>query len=56
MKASHEVIEIAASDLHDREAMRKKFYRLGCFLLGKEQASTVRNNTEWFGEEPSPVG
>ena len=44
----YEVIEIAASDLFDRDAMRKKFYRLGCFLLGKDQASAVRNNPEWF--------
>lgn len=46
----YEVIEIAASDLSDREAMRKHFYRLGRFLLGKAQATTLREDSAWFDD------
>lgn len=36
--------------LPDREAMRRHFSRLGRILLGKEQAMTLRDNSQWFDE------
>ena len=49
----YEVLEIAASDLHDQEAMRRQFYRLGRLLLGKDRAEEVRSSDWW---SPRSVG
>jgi ATP-dependent helicase YprA (DUF1998 family) len=45
----YEVIEIPTGNLSDREAMRRCFYRIGQVLLGREQATAIRDNTTWFG-------
>jgi hypothetical protein len=44
------VLEVAASDLTDRGAMARHFYRLGQILVGKEHARGVRDDTGWFEE------
>jgi ATP-dependent helicase YprA (DUF1998 family) len=43
-----EVIEIPYGNLSDRQAMIRYFFRLGRFLLDREQATRVRDNAEWF--------
>lgn len=45
----YEVIEIQASQLQDKEAMRKHFYRLGRLLLGRQAAEAIRAGDGWFG-------
>lgn len=45
---SYEVIEIAASQLSDRGAMAKHFFRLGRCLLGRDRARELRDNPKWF--------
>ena len=47
----HEVVEIAASDLTDQAAMRRHFFRLGKYLLGREKAEDVKRDMGWFVEE-----
>ncbi|MBU1023789.1 DUF1998 domain-containing protein, partial [bacterium] len=47
----YEVIEIAASDLDDKGAMTRHFYKLGRILIGKDHAQKVKENQEWFGDE-----
>lgn len=44
----YEVLEIAASDLDDRAAMGRHFYRLGVWLLGKAEAKKIRDGAGWF--------
>jgi SOS-response transcriptional repressor LexA len=44
----YEVIEIAASDLYDRDKMSRHFYRLGRLLVGREHAQEIRQRTDWF--------
>lgn len=44
----YEVVEIPASHLHDREAMRRHFYRLGKLLPGKEKARTIGDGDWWY--------
>lgn len=44
----YEVIEVAASDLSDREAMQRHFYRLARILEGKERALQVAENAQWY--------
>ncbi|MDA2923350.1 DEAD/DEAH box helicase [Acidobacteria bacterium AH-259-L09] len=44
----YEVIEIPYSDLYDRDAMQRNFYRLGRILLGKQQAERIREQSDWF--------
>lgn len=44
----YEVIEIPASNLSDREAMRRYFYRIGQVLLGRDQATMIRDNPTWL--------
>ncbi|MDH7503628.1 MAG: hypothetical protein QHJ82_13070 [Verrucomicrobiota bacterium] len=44
---NHEVIEIPVGQLHDLEAMRRHFYRIGAVLLGKEHAVKIRDNPDW---------
>ena len=44
----YEVIEIAASDLSDRKAMRGHFFRLARLLVGLDRARTLRDTEEWL--------
>jgi hypothetical protein len=44
----YEVFEIPASELDDREAMARHFYRLARVLLGKDKARDLRNDASWF--------
>ena len=44
----YEVFRIPAGDLHDRDAMAKHFFRIGRFLVGKEQARQLRQQPNWF--------
>ena len=44
----YEVIEIAASDLSDQDAMVGYLYRLGRALLGKDKAKALRENRGWY--------
>jgi hypothetical protein len=46
----YEVIEIPASELTDREAMRGRFFRLARLLVGLDRAREVRDQTAWFEE------
>jgi hypothetical protein len=46
----HEVFEIAATELTDRDAMARHFFRLARVLMGKEKARDVRNDPSWFAE------
>jgi ATP-dependent helicase YprA (DUF1998 family)/SOS-response transcriptional repressor LexA len=50
----YEVIEIAASDLHDKDRMAGHFYRLARLLMGRERARDIRVDTSWFGEPGAP--
>jgi hypothetical protein len=47
----YHVIEIAASDLTDKEAMRRTFYKMGQILLGKQEAKALKEDLSWFGQE-----
>jgi hypothetical protein len=49
----YEVMEITYNDLHDREAMRAHFYRLGRLLLTREQAQGIRADDSWFDAKNS---
>jgi hypothetical protein len=44
----YQVFEIPCGDLDNRQAMAQHFYRLGRVLLGKAQATTLRDNVDWF--------
>ena len=44
----YEVLEIAASELWDKERMRQHFFRLGRLLLGREEARALRDDPDWF--------
>jgi len=44
----YEVIEIAASDLDDEEAMVRHFRKLAGYLGATELRNTVRQNRDWF--------
>ena len=44
----YEVIEIAASELHDEDAMVKHFRKLAGYLREDEIRRAVRTDTEWF--------
>jgi len=46
----YEVFEIAATELTDRDAMARHFFRLARVLMGKEKARDVRNDPSWFAE------
>jgi hypothetical protein len=45
-----EVIEIPASQLHDRNAMVRHIAKIAKFLVGKEKSSALRADTSWFSE------
>ncbi len=49
----YEVLEIAASDLEDRDAMTRHFFRLARWLLGKDKVREIRENQEWFSSDLS---
>jgi hypothetical protein len=44
----YEVVEITYAQLFDRDAMAQHFYRIGRFLLGKDQAKRLREQPDWF--------
>ncbi len=44
----YEVLAIAASHLTDRDEMAGHFGRIARFLIGKERAKSVREDTSWF--------
>lgn len=44
----YEVFEIPVGNLSDRNSMAKHFFRLGRILIGKQQATTIRDNPDWF--------
>jgi hypothetical protein len=45
---SYEVIEIQYGQLTDPEAMRQHFFKIGRFLLGRNEALRLKNDTTWF--------
>ena len=45
----YDVFEIAGSDLDDRDAMARHFYRLTCVLTGQDHAREIRDQPTWFG-------
>jgi len=47
----YDVLEVAASDLDDREAMQRHFYWLGRRLEGKERARKIAESGEWYGRD-----
>ncbi len=53
---SYDVIEIAASDLHDEGAMVRHFRKLAGYLRADEIRTSIRNNTEWFRTPASIEG
>jgi SOS-response transcriptional repressor LexA len=46
-----DVIEIAASDLHDEGAMQRHFRRLAGYLRADNLRARVQADTSWFGRE-----
>lgn len=44
----YEVFEIPASELQDRDAMARYFFRLARLLLGRDAARTLRDDPSWF--------
>jgi hypothetical protein len=49
LRARHyDVFEIAASDLDDRDAMARHFYRLARVLIGQDRAREIRDQPTWF--------
>jgi hypothetical protein len=49
LRARHyEVFEIAASDLDDRDAMKRHFFRLARVLLGRDKAAAIREQADWY--------
>jgi SOS-response transcriptional repressor LexA len=56
---TYEVIEIAVSDLFDREAMTRHFRKLAIYLGANDIRSSLKNDTSWFeqaDEEASSKG
>jgi ATP-dependent helicase YprA (DUF1998 family)/SOS-response transcriptional repressor LexA len=50
LRARHyEVFEVAATELWDRQAMIRHFFRLGRVLLGRDRARELRDRPDWFG-------
>lgn len=43
------MLEIAASDLDDKNAMTKHFHRLAKHLIGKDKADEIKKDDGWFG-------
>ncbi len=44
----YEVIEITATELDDRDAMARHFYRLAKLLLSRDAARRIRSDWSWF--------
>jgi ATP-dependent helicase YprA (DUF1998 family)/SOS-response transcriptional repressor LexA len=51
----YEVFEIPASDLTDRDAIARHFFRLARVLLGRDRAKEIKENTGWFSQEIAAV-
>ena len=52
----YEVLQITATQLHDRDAMAQHFHRIVRILIGRERARTVREDISWFVvSETDPV-
>ena len=49
-----EVLEIAATDLHDHDAMARHFRRLAGYLDNRELRQRIGENDAWFNAEPPP--
>jgi hypothetical protein len=45
----YEVVEITATQLHDRVAMVQHFARIARILIGKERAKVLREDESWYG-------
>jgi SOS-response transcriptional repressor LexA len=45
------VLEIAATELWDRNAMARHFFRLGKEILGRDRARVLRDSPSWFPAE-----
>jgi hypothetical protein len=43
----YEVVEIQFGQLTDPDAMRQHFFRIGRFLLGKDAAQRIRDDSSW---------
>ncbi len=43
------VLEVTATELHDRDAMTRHFSRIGRHLGGPDRARQVRSDQRWFG-------
>lgn len=46
----YDVVEIAASDLFDREQMRRHIARIARLVIGKERAKQLREDGSWYVE------
>ena len=44
----YEVVEIQFGQLTDPDAMRQHFFRIGRFLLGKDAAQRIRDDSTWY--------
>lgn len=44
----YEVVEIPFGQLTDPDAMRQHFFRIGRFLLGKDAAQRIRDDSSWY--------
>ena len=49
----YEVVEIAASDLNDREQMIRHVARIAKLVVSKERARAVRDDASWFVDDES---
>jgi hypothetical protein len=46
----YEVIEVAATQLHDRDAMVRHFHKIARILIGKDRAKSVKEDPSWYVE------
>jgi hypothetical protein len=44
----YEVVEIQFGQLTDPDAMRQHFFRVGRFLLGRDAAQRIRDDSSWY--------
>ena len=51
----YEVIEIAANELHDQDAMTRHFRKLAQYLGMRETRRQLRDDPSWFHERDEPV-
>ncbi len=52
----YDVVEIAASELNDVEAMRGYIARIARILVGKQRARELREDTSWFDAPAAETG